>query len=183
MLQLRSLTPLTLFSIFISAPIALSLPLPSEVKAQNSTPYTSQCFKDAVARYGIERAQQICQNATPSTSSCLNDAVPRYGVERARQICQNATPSTSSCLNDAVPRYGVERAQQICNGATSATSQCFNENTSRFGIERARQICAPTPNNPLAIQECIKSLTFDPQGRRTQISESAAAIACQRSVR
>jgi hypothetical protein len=156
MLQLRSLTPLTLLSIFISAPIALSLHLPSEVKAQTSTPYTSQCFKDAVARYGIERAQQICQNATPSTSSCLNDAVPRYGVERA---------------------------QQICNGATSATSQCFNENTSRFGIERARQICAPTPNNPLAIQECIKSLTFDPQGRRTQISESAAAIACQRSVR
>ncbi|NJL42610.1 MAG: hypothetical protein HC935_02960 [Pseudanabaena sp. SU_2_4] len=87
-------------------------------------------------------------------------------------------------FNDAVPRYGIERAQQICQkGATSATSQCFNENVARFGIERARQICAPTPNNPLAIQECIKSLIFDPQGNRTQISESAAAIACQRSVR
>lgn len=154
MLQLRSLT---LLSIFISAPIALHLYLPSEVKAQTSTPYSSQCFKDAVARYGIERAQQICQNATPSTSSCFNDAVPRYGIERAQQICQK--------------------------GATSATSQCFNENVARFGIERARQICAPTPNNPLAIQECIKSLIFDPQGNRTQISESAAAIACQRSVR
>jgi hypothetical protein len=180
MLQLRSLT---LLSIFISAPITLSFYLPSQAMAQASTPYSSQCFKDAVARYGIERAQQICQNATPSTSSCFNDAVARYGVERARQICQSATPSTSSCFNDAVARYGVERAQQICNGATSATSQCFNENTARFGIERARQICAPTPNNPLAIQECINSLVFDPQGRRTQISESAAAIACLRSVR
>ena len=180
MLQLRSLT---LLSIFISAPIALHLYLPSEVKAQTSTPYSSQCFKDAVARYGIERAQQICQNATPSTSSCFNDAVARYGAENAQQICRNATPSTSSCFNDAVPRYGIERAQQICQNATPSTSQCFNENVARFGIERARQICAPTPNNPLAIQECIKSLIFDPQGNRTQISESAAAIACQRSVR
>jgi hypothetical protein len=82
------------------------------------------------------------------------------------------------------PRYGIAQAQQICqSGATSATSKCFNDNASRFGIERARQLCSPTPNNPLAIQECIKSLLFDPQGRRTQISESAAAIACQNSVR
>jgi hypothetical protein len=179
MLQIRSLI---LLSIFISAPFSLSLYLPREVKA--STPYSSQCFKDAVPRYGIERAQQICQNATPSTSSCFNDAVARYGIERAQQICQKATPSTSSCFNKLAGTYGIERAQQICqNGATSATAQCYNENASRFGIERARQICAPTPNNPLAIQECIKSLVFDRQGRRTQISESAAAIACQRSVR
>ncbi len=181
MLQLRSLT---LLSIFISAPIALSLHLPSEARAQTTTPYSSQCFKDAVARYGINRAQQICQNATPSTSSCFNDAVARYGINRAQQICQNATPSTSSCFNQIASTYGIARAQEICQGsATSATSQCFSENAMRFGIERARQICAPAPNNPLAIQECIKSLLFDPQGQRTQISESAAAIACQRSVR
>lgn len=180
MLQLPSFT---LLSVFISASAALCLHLPSEVKAQ-TTPYTSQCFNAAVAKYGIARAQQICQNATPSTSSCFNENASRYGIERAQQICQSATPSTSSCFNQMAPRYGVAQAQQICqSGATSATSQCFNENASRFGIERARQLCAPTPNNPLAIQECIKSLLFDAQGRRTQISESAAAISCQNSIR
>ncbi|WP_019500590.1 hypothetical protein [Pseudanabaena sp. PCC 6802] len=175
---------LTLIPTFIAASASLYLYLPQQVRAQTTTSFTNQCFNEAVAKYGLARAQQICQNATPSTSSCFNEMAPRYGVAQAQQICQGATPSTSSCFSQMAPRYGVAQAQQICQGgATSATSQCFNENAARFGIQRAQQLCSPTPNDPLAIQECIKSYLFDAQGRRTNISESAAAIACQRSVR
>ncbi len=173
---------LALVMLAMSIPVHAQYQYKSPDKGDNkhSLSVRTQCFQDLRKDISAERIARLCRNATRYTSQCFQELRNSTSLEQTEKLCRIATPSTSQCFQDLRNVISIERATRLCNFALADTSQCFRELNQQISTNSAEKECLP----PLAsaLQACVDSLTFDAQGHSTGISETVAAINCQKTL-
>jgi hypothetical protein len=151
-----------------------------QYKYKHSLSVRTQCFQDLGRYVSTARAIQLCRNSNRYTSQCFQELINSTSSARTEELCRIATPYTSQCFQDLRNVTSTERATRLCNFALADTNQCFRVLNQQISTDKAEWACLPPL--ALALEACMDSLTFDAQGHPIGISETVAAIDCQRTL-